>query len=47
MTENSKKTILLVDDERDIVELTRMRIASLGYNVILAYDGEEALERIR
>ena len=45
--ENNVKTILLVDDEKDIAELTRMRILSLGYNVLLASDGEEALVKIK
>ena len=45
--EKTPKTILLVDDEKDIAELTRMRIISLGYNVILAGDGEEALVKIK
>jgi CheY-like chemotaxis protein len=48
MTEEKKaKTILLVDDEKDIAELTRMRILSMGYNVVLAGDGEEALVKIK
>lgn len=47
MTDEKKKTILLVDDERDIVELTRMRILSMGYNVIVANDGEEAIEKVK
>ncbi len=45
--EKKAKTILLVDDEKDIAELTRLRIISLGYNVILAGDGEEALIKTR
>ncbi len=48
MTEEKKaKTILLVDDEKDMAELTRMRILSRGYNVVLAGDGEEALVKIK
>ena len=47
MAEEKKKTVLLVDDERDIVELTRLRILSMGYNVIVACDGEEAIEKVR
>lgn len=44
---NQQKTILLVDDERDIAELTKLRISAMGYRVILAFDGEEALEKIK
>lgn len=43
---NRQKTILLVDDEKDIAELTKLRISAIGYRVLLAFDGEEALEKI-
>jgi two-component system alkaline phosphatase synthesis response regulator PhoP len=36
-------TILVVDDERDIVELIRYNLASEGYTVMTAFNGEEAL----
>ena len=36
--------ILVVDDVPDNVEILRMRLTSLGYEVIAASDGEEALE---
>jgi two-component system alkaline phosphatase synthesis response regulator PhoP len=35
--------ILVVDDERDIVELIRYNLASEGYAVLTAFNGEEAL----
>ncbi|WP_028575436.1 ATP-binding protein [Desulfonatronovibrio hydrogenovorans] len=38
------KTILVVDDEADIRELTRDSLAYLGYKVITAESGEQALE---
>jgi DNA-binding response OmpR family regulator len=41
-----KSKILLVDDERNLVELTTMRLESAGYEVIAAYDGAEALDKI-
>lgn len=44
---NSAKTVLLVDDEKDIAELTKLRISSMGYRVVLAGDGQEALEKIK
>ena len=39
----SQKTILIVDDEKDIVEVVKKRIEFAGYNVKCAYDGKEAL----
>jgi EAL domain-containing protein (putative c-di-GMP-specific phosphodiesterase class I) len=41
----TKKHILLVDDERDYVELLSLRIQSRDYKVSIAYSGEEALEK--
>jgi len=38
--------ILVVDDVADNVEILRMRLESLGYEVIDAIDGEQALERV-
>ena len=40
-----KKRILLVDDEVDFVEVLRVRLEDSNYEVIVAYDGEEGLER--
>jgi DNA-binding response OmpR family regulator len=37
------KTILVVDDERNIVDLLRLYLEKEGYGVIQAGDGEEAL----
>ncbi|MDX9978752.1 MAG: response regulator transcription factor [Lentisphaeria bacterium] len=37
------KTILVVDDERDILELLRYNLVKNGYKVISALTGEEAL----
>ena len=39
--------ILVVDDVADNVEILRMRLESLGYEVIVAMDGEEALAKVR
>jgi adenylate cyclase len=39
--------ILVVDDVADNVEILRTRLASLGYEVIVAEDGEQALARVR
>jgi len=40
-----KKKVLVVDDERDIVDLIRYNLAKEGCEVIGAYNGEEALEK--
>jgi adenylate cyclase len=39
--------ILVVDDIADNVEILRMRLISLGYEVVVAEDGEQALARAR
>lgn len=38
-------TILVVDDEKDIVELLRYNLTKEGYNVVTAHDGMEAVGR--
>jgi len=38
--------ILLVDDEKDIVEFLQYNLEQEGFKVIVAYDGKEALEKI-
>jgi adenylate cyclase len=38
--------ILVVDDVADNVEILRMRLESLGYEVVVAEDGEQALAKI-
>jgi len=40
-------TILVVDDERHIVELARLYLSNDGYTVLSAYDGLRALEMTR
>ena len=47
MTENSKKKILIVDDEPDIVETLKFLIESEGFESITAMDGEEALRKAK
>jgi len=44
MSENAKKTILVVDDEIDIVELIKEYLQHHEYNVITANDGDTALK---
>lgn len=43
----SGKKIVLADDEPDMLEVYAARLSLLGYNVILAQNGREALEIIR
>lgn len=40
------KKILLVDDEKDIVEFLKYNLEQENFEVIVGYDGEEALEKI-
>ncbi|MGA9116328.1 MAG: response regulator transcription factor [Bacteroidota bacterium] len=40
-----RRTILVVDDERDIVDLLTYNLGKEGYRVVPAYNGEEAVER--
>ena len=44
MPKNEKKTILVVDDEIDIVELIKEYLQHQNYNVITATDGDSALK---
>ena len=41
----SKNTILIVDDSVDTVELLKKRLTFEGYQTLLAYNGEQALEQ--
>jgi DNA-binding response OmpR family regulator len=41
------KTVLLVDDEPDFVELTKMRLEGNGYKVLTASNGQEGLDVAR
>jgi len=42
-----KKKILLVEDEKVIIELLEKKLKKEGYEVILARDGEEGLAKMR
>jgi CheY-like chemotaxis protein len=41
------KRILVVDDDRDFIKITRMILESDNYEVLTAGDGEQALEVMR
>jgi DNA-binding response OmpR family regulator len=43
----TKETILLVDDEHNIVDLARMYLEQEGFKVEAAYDGQVALDKIK
>ncbi len=43
---NTKK-ILIVDDEPDVLRLTSLRLEKLGFKVLTAANGREALETIQ
>lgn len=40
-------TILVADDERNIVQLIKLYLANEGYRVEVAYNGQEALEKFK
>lgn len=41
------KKVLVVDDDVDFCEATKLLLDSKGYEVILAHDGKEGLEKVR
>lgn len=44
---SDQKLILVVDDDPDLVEAISMKLEAQDYRVEKAYDGEEALEKIK
>ena len=44
--QNPKKRILLVDDDREIVESMRIALESAGYEILVARDGNQGLVMI-
>ena len=42
---DSKKRVLLVDDDEEILEVVQLALLGRGYEVLLARDGAEALVR--
>lgn len=41
------KPVLIVEDEKDLVEMIQHQLENEGYNVVVAYDGVQALEKIK
>ena len=44
---SNKKTILIVDDEPDIVETLKFLVESEGFECLTAFDGEKALKLVK
>jgi len=44
--ENIQPTVLVADDDDDILRLLSRRLKHRGYHVVTAVDGDEALERV-
>ena len=42
-----KKTVLIVEDEKNIVDIIRFNLQRTGYNTLEAYDGEAGLAMAR
>lgn len=42
-----KKTVLVIDDEVDLVDLVGFQLKARGYNVVVAHDGLEGLEKLK
>lgn len=40
------KNILIIDDDKEIVELLAVYLRNEGYNIYKAYDGDEALQKV-
>jgi DNA-binding response OmpR family regulator len=45
--EMAEKRILVVEDEKDLVEILSVRLEASGYKVIAAYDGQEGLDKAK
>ncbi|KRL91730.1 two-component response regulator [Limosilactobacillus ingluviei DSM 15946] len=43
---NMAKKVLVVDDEKPISDIIKFNLEKEGYEVLIAYDGEEALARV-
>lgn len=47
MTRPEDKTILVVDDEEDVITYLQTLLEDAGFNVLTACDGDEALEQVK
>ena len=44
---DAQKTILIVEDEKNIVDILRFNLQREGYRTVEAYDGADGLEKAR
>ena len=47
MNEANKKTVLVVDDEEDVLKYLSSALKASGFNVVIAHDGFEAMEQVK
>jgi two-component system alkaline phosphatase synthesis response regulator PhoP/OmpR family response regulator RpaB len=47
MDENSQPTIVVIDDDEDIVQIIKGNLELDGYNVVCAYDGRSGIDAVR
>jgi two-component system alkaline phosphatase synthesis response regulator PhoP len=47
LPESERQTVLVCDDEPHIVRLIQVNLERMGYNVVTAADGREALEKLK
>ncbi|OQX63074.1 MAG: response regulator [Desulfococcus sp. 4484_241] len=47
MAAKNRKVILVVDDEADFALIVKKNLQKKGFNIDIAYDGTQALEKIR
>ncbi|HEY8491462.1 MAG TPA: response regulator transcription factor [Dehalococcoidia bacterium] len=47
MTNQQRRTVLVVDDERRMVQMLRLNLEVEGYQVLTAYNGQQALDVVR
>ena len=43
----AKKTVIMIDDDPDVVEATKVILQGAGYEVAAAYTGKDGLVRVR
>ena len=44
---DNQKTVLIVEDEKNIVDIVKFNLMREGYRTIEAYDGEDGLNKAR
>ena len=42
-----QKTVLIVEDEKNIVDILRFNLQREGYRTVEAYDGDDGLDKAR